>query len=190
MVSWLVDNSGSICLALGAILLGLLGLLWIKQERKYLIAVAVAGLAMALFWLLGTLVDTDSKRLERAIRTMAAGVVERNTDKVFALISDQFRHETWDKRGFRQQVERRIQSGDVTSIAIYNFEVRELSREDQKAMVTFTVKPRAVDVREGTWYNAKALFVLEPNDQWRMVGFDLYMPTVDPMSGQPLPIPY
>src|SRR5947208_2119939 len=123
MPSWLVDDPTEVYLALGFLAL-VLGVIWwvnrgedfgkkkfgwvhgLIARRMTLNQYCAMGLTLIGFLAVGILVfylfvDTDNKRIRRAIREMSDGVRENNVDKIFSHISSQFRLAGLTKEAFR-----------------------------------------------------------------------------------------
>jgi hypothetical protein len=187
MLTWPVDHPSWVCVALGVVALGFLVGLWTTRKRYYAIGLgAMAGLT-ALFLLLVLLVPTDMKRIRHAIDEMGAGVKEKNADRIFANISDQFQLGSQGKQAFRQLVDQALRSGEVTDIQVWNFRDVEISRPHRTATLVFDVKPFPTENFNNVHYRCKAAFVLDSDDQWRLRGFDLFNPFVE--TDKPLNVP-
>jgi signal transduction histidine kinase len=187
MLSWLVDNPTYVYVTLGIVALGFLIGLWTTRKRRYAIGLGiVAGLAL-LFFLFTLLMPTDLKRIRHAIDGMGAGVREKNTDRIFDHISDRFRLGSLDKEAFRSAVDPILKRGDVTEINVWDFRDADISREKRTGTLVFQVKPQPEDRFNKQFYRCKATFVLDPDDQWRLKGFELFNPFVD--TDTPLNVP-
>jgi hypothetical protein len=187
MLSWLVDHATEVYIVLGIVALAFLIALWVTRKRRYAVGISVtAGLAL-LFFLFTLLMPTDQKRILHAIDEMGAGVRERNTDRVFAQISDQFRLGSQDKKAFRGAVEPILRRGEVTEIQVWQFRDFEISRDNRTATVVFQVKPQPAERFDNLFYRCKATFVLDPDDHWRLSNFQLFNPFVD--TDKPIEVP-
>jgi hypothetical protein len=190
MTSWFIEDPTAVCfiLALAALAFGVLW--WVHRRRAYLVVLGILSGILAVVVLLYLLIDTDGKRIERQINEMALGVAERNTERVFANVSATFRVGTADKRQFRARVEPLISGGQVDQLKIWDYQARTVSREARSATVTFSVKATGTRSQMHEFYNVRAIFVLDPDGQWRLAGFELFAPQVDPLSGQSIPLPF
>jgi hypothetical protein len=187
MLEPVLDNALVVYVALGLVALGLLVGLWTTRKRGYALGLAGVAAAALLFWLLTYLLPTDQKRIVAAIEDMSAAVHERNTDRIFAHISDQFRYAGMGKEGFRGFVDRHLKNRDVTEVLAYGFEQAEVSRPDRTAVIEFNVKPKGPVTGDAAYYHCKATFALDPDGQWRLKGFDVFNPYAD--SKTPMNIP-
>jgi hypothetical protein len=191
MPSWLVDNPTPVYVVLGIVALSFLIALWVTGKRRYIIGIAAAaGLALlfALLTMLMTLfAPTDRGKISHAIDEMGAGVKARDTDRIFAQISDRFRLGAMDKKAFRNAVDPILRRGDVTEIQVWDFRDFDISREKRIATVVFQVKPQPADRFDNQFYRCKATFVLDPDDEWRLQTFDVFNPFVD--TDKPLSVP-
>src|SRR5947207_7715704 len=126
MPSWLVDDPADAYTVL-AVLAIILGVVWWMNRGadfgkkklswfKGLIArrltlnqfcamgLTFIGVLALVILVLYLFVDTDNKRIRRAIREMSDGVREDNLDKIFSHISDQFLLVGMNKATFRREV--------------------------------------------------------------------------------------
>src|SRR5579884_3560629 len=86
-------------------------------------------------------------------------------------------------------VQNEIRNGGVSSVKVWDIDIKTLSREQRQATVVFKVKARGSQVMDPGVYNCRAEFVLDPDNQWRLKTFTLFLPQTDPMKGEPLPLP-
>jgi hypothetical protein len=76
-------------------------------------------------------------------------------------------------------------------LSIWDVEVIKLDRQVRTATVIFRASTQGLEGARGVpFYNVKAHFLLEPDNQWRLKDFDLYLPTVDPKSGDSIELPF
>ena len=140
---------------------------------------------------LGFFVQTDQQRIKHAVNEMAAGVKAKDSKRIFAHISDEFRLGSLDKTSFRDFVERILASDKVSEIDAWEFEPVQLEPPDasakREATVSFKVKPKGELTGNEKFYLCKARFVLEADGQWRLKGFQIFNPFVD--SNVPISIP-
>jgi hypothetical protein len=190
MPSWLVDDPTTVLAVLGLAGFGVGVAWWLTRRRGYLFGVAAAVGLMVAVWLLHRFVETDAKRIERVVRAMAAGVPARDADRIFAHISDDFRlRGQTAKADFRRTVEGHLRRGDVTDLAVYAFNPLEIARNKRSATVLFGAKGKGPGFQGYEMYNVKAFFVLDPDGQWRLKDFRLYLPQVDPGTGEEITLP-
>ena len=190
MSSWLIEDPTPAYLILGALGLGLGILWWMNRRGAYLIGLGAAALLIGILVLLNYTIDTDSKQIHRKLQTMADSVATRDVEAIFANISSQFRLGSMDRQQFQQRVESHLHRGDVQNLKIWDYVPREISREHRTATVTFTVKGSGAGTSGTEFYNCRASFVLDPDEQWRLKGFALFLPQVDPMTGQAIELPF
>jgi hypothetical protein len=190
-MSWLFDDPSGVFVVLSVATLGFAAAWWTTRKPRYVIALAVVAGLFLLVWLLSTLIDTDSKQIQRALDEMTAAVKDRKPEKILWHISDDFQLDgRISKSSFGKLAEKYMQSGEVEAVAVWSLDVHDLSKAERKATVTFKAKPRGNVFRGNEVFNVKALFVLEPDGQWRLKDFKLYLPTVDPFQGDPLSFPF
>ncbi len=190
MFTWFIDDPTLVWAVLGIAAL-ILGVLWWRYQSKTLLTAVLAvavlfGLSLLPYFLL----DSDARRIRRAVEAMADGAASRDTAQVFAHISDSFRIGTMDKQAFRARVSNPIATGEAGQIHIWDYRARHVSRDQRRATVTFSAKGSGPDARGVEWYNVRAEFVLDPDGQWRLQTFELFLPHVDPMQGQPVSLPF
>jgi hypothetical protein len=125
---------------------------------------------------------------------MSAGVLARDVDRIFAHVSEQFRQgprtfgSTLDKAAFRKASEAAIRAHHVTEVSAWDFEPQGVSRAQRTATMVFKVKPRGNWGGDAAYYLCRAQFVLDPDNQWRLEGFEIFNPFVD--VHEPLQIPF
>ncbi|HEV3260952.1 MAG TPA: hypothetical protein VG013_29135 [Gemmataceae bacterium] len=209
MLSWLVENSSTVYLVLGIAALALAVGWWMspyedprdrarqraKQRRLTrkqlcLIGLAVVAGLCAGVWMLGRWVDTDSKRLVRIIEDMAAGVTQKDPDRVFKHVSEEFQYAGYKKSAFRALAEPHIRSGQVEDIQLNDFETKDVSRENRTGSVKFWVKAKGRDLYNDLGWRCFATFVLDKDGEWRLKSLRFTQPHVNPEDGpeQMLPV--
>jgi hypothetical protein len=187
MPSWLVDDASVLYVLLGIVALGLAAGWWFTRQRSYLIGLGVVVLLLVGVWLLGRLIETDAKQIKGKLEAMAAGVEARNPDQIFTHISKDFLYRgRVTKDAFRQKHESDIRNGEVQKIKIWDVDVRNVDRTQRTATVFFKTKAEGMVVRDYQFFNCRATFVLDPDDQWRLKDFQLFPPTTDPGQGEAL----
>jgi hypothetical protein len=190
MPSWIVDDPSIVLIMLGIVVLICAVGWWNTRQRGYAIAVATTAALIALVWALSTWIDTDSKRIQRTIGAMAADFEAHRVDQLFSHVASAFAVAGLDKQAFRQYGEGILRRHEIHGVQIWDYEAKNISRQDKKATVTFRARARGLEEHEGLpFYNCLATFVLEPDGQWRMQSFQVFLPTVDPLRGDPLPLP-
>jgi len=208
MPSWLIDDPAETYLVLGLLAL-ILGIVWWMNrgadfgkkrfgwvygliERRLtlnqfcamgLTLIGVFGVVILILYLF---VETDNKRIRRAIREMADGVQQDNLNKIFAHISDQFRWAGMSKESFRREVESRRSRGDVTEVRTWDFAQPKFTEDKKEATIEFMVKPIGnLNVKE-VWYRCVATFVRDPDGKWRLKTFSLFKPQDNPATAAPI----
>lgn len=189
MPSWLVEDPTVVYFLLGLAALGLTASWWMTRHRKYAVGAGVAVLLVVLVRLLDYFVVTDQEKIVASIQVMANGVATRDIDGIFAHVSTRFRLQGIDKAGFRRWAEARIRQEDVTSIRVWDFSKGEVDRDRSMATIEFLVKGHGGWVRGGEFFRCKATFLLDPDNEWRLSGFELFQPYQDPGLASPLTIP-
>lgn len=185
MPTWLVDEPSTVYLILGFVALGLLFAYWKTRERRWAIGLGVVVALAGLVWLLGFLIVTDRKQILHSLDEMKAGVKTRDLDRVFAHISDQFNASGLTKRGLRAVAERALRDQLVDEVRIWEINPGEISRPNRIAKITFDVKVTGPNIPSEQFYHCEAVFVLDPDAQWRLQTFILR----NPVNNQPVPVP-
>jgi hypothetical protein len=188
MSNWLLEDPTTAYVVLGLAAFALAVGWWMQPRRGYLIGLGAVIALIGLLVLVNLLVETDGKRIERKIQAMAAAVAARDVEGIFRHISADFRLRGMDRSQFRQRVEGH--RGDVQTLTVWDYQARDISRDNRAATVTFSVKGHGQATSGVEFYNCRAQFVLDPDGEWRLRGFDLFLPQVDPMTGQPIELPF
>lgn len=187
MLEWLVDHAVGVYVVLGLVALGLLVALWVTRKRGYALGLVVVLALAAFFGLLTLFVPTDRTRVIGAVQAMEAGVKAQNADRVFAHVSDQFRLGGLDKATFRHFVEQVFSHpGQVDEIHAWDFDNLQVNRAGKVATLEFKVKPKGQMTGDAAYYLIKAVFVLDPDDRWRLKTFEAFNPFVD--SDKPMDV--
>jgi hypothetical protein len=153
-----------------------------KETRRRLavlpIVLAVLALLVGVYFLLDRLVETRREEIKRKLKEMAAAVRTRDLDRIFSHISEQFQVEDKDKAVFRRYVEDRFRLVDELAVWGEAF-------PDDTGTVTFHAKPKGSQVPEQLQVVVRAQFVRDPDGQWRLRTFELFLPP----GGQPVSLP-
>jgi hypothetical protein len=201
MPSWLVDDPTTLLFVLALLALALGVFWWVrrgddvgKKRLSWLkglkarrltpnqlcaMGLTVIGFLAVVILLLYFFVDTPDKRINRAVRDMARGVREQNVDRVFAHVSDRFRLMGQGKESYRAVVQRYFQNGTITDISVWDFDDAKLSEDKREATIVFMVKPKG-QMTSGVGYRCEARFVRDPDGDWRLQTFAVFMPQDDP----------
>lgn len=160
---------------------------WRTRQRKHL---AGLGISLALFgvvWYIASLIPTDTRAIEKSLMEIVAGIRNRNTDQVFANLSEEFRYRTHNKSSFRDRVDRHIRAGDAADLELWDYEPDMISRAEKKAEVHFNVRSSSVTPSGREFFLCRAKFFLENDGKWRMQSFELFNPFVE--TNRPFDIP-
>jgi len=205
MPSWLVEDPTMVYLVLGLLALAL-GVIWwinrgedfgkkklgwlqgLKTRRLTLnqccaMGLTVIGFLAVIIWPLSVVVVTDHERICQVIEEMSRGVEKKDVADVFSHVSDEFKLAGRTKESYRQEVERRIRSGEITGIAAWDFEQAKVSRKTKEATIEFKVKPKGT-ITGREFYRCQATFSLDPDRQWRLRTFSVFEPQGDTASQQ------
>jgi hypothetical protein len=160
---------------------------WRTRRRKHLAGLGVSLALIGLVWFIASLIPTDTRAIEKSLLDIVAGIRNRNTDQVFANLSDDFRYRTHNKSNFRGVVDSHIRAGDAADIEVWDYEPDNISRAEKKAEVHFNVRSSSVTPSGREFFLCKAKFVLEQDGKWRLQSFELFNPFVE--TNRPLDIP-
>jgi hypothetical protein len=186
---WVIENSGTVYLILGAIAIVLLVAYWNTRQRRLLYAVAGTAALAGLVWLLTLLFAgfSDDLQIKKSIQAMRDAVQKRDTAALFGQIAADFRLAGQDRNAFRAFVDRTLQSGGVRDVECWDFEHAKVTRGPEvgkgRATIEFSVKPHG-SLSDDWFGRCVATFVLEPDGKWRLQTFEVR----DPVN-QPLTIP-
>lgn len=201
MSGWIVDNASTLYGLFALTSIGLLAAWWlarrtprrggqIPSSRPYLVGLAGVAVLCGLVWTVDHFTVTDTKQIEQAMDAMAAGARSGNVDQIFEHISDSFRVGSKDKASFRAIVEGFLRSGEVTDVQIWAVDVNQLSRETRSAIVICKAKLHGNRIENPAGENLRIDFVLDADGKWRMRTFHWFLPEVDPIKGDPMPLPF
>jgi hypothetical protein len=174
MFSRFVEGSPTVYLLLAFGLLVNLGLWWRTRKRSFLIAAGVFALLIGGYYLLDRSVDTDDKKLVRAVNDIAADLTAGKVDAAMKLVSDAFDGYGSNKKGLEDYCKLHISRGEVSSFKVWDVTVEQVSRAERTATVRFNFKV------QGSWGESlptwflRVNFVLDPDDQWRVKSFAIY----------------
>jgi hypothetical protein len=195
---WLFEGRPTVYVILAAAAVLLFVAWWQTRKRYWLYATAAFLALIGLYFLLDRLVETDREQIVRKVEEMSAGVRDRNVDRIFAHVSEQFRLSNSDRAAFRALAERAIRTGQVTEVKAWDFQfpddfrgterrtVRGTPQEVQVARVVFRVHPEGPGLTNAQFL-VRATFVRDPDGQLRLLDFQLFNPFVD--QNQPIQIP-
>jgi hypothetical protein len=178
MLYWVIDNATLFQILLGSAAVVLLVAWYHDRKRAYRLSLAIiAGVAVFLF-LLTLLIDTDRKKIVRALQDMVAGVEARDLERTFSHIDDkcttQFSNKHFTKEELRARAEEAVKGGGVTKIHLWDFEF--LTLDGEGAVVFFNAKPFGRWATGNEYCGCKAEMRLQPNGQWRMTMLELLKP--------------
>lgn len=186
MFDWLFEGRLAIYLLLGLLTVALV-FAWRHNGKGWcLIGAGVMLVLIGGYWLLNRLVETDREEITRKVDEISAAVRQRDLDKVFANLSDQFRSPSgMTKQAFRSNVESLRRSYEITELVVWDFEFSERPAREKgtaTASFRFKVKGNFGDMIE---HRCEPVFVYEPPHGWRMKSFTIFKP----MPNEPIQLP-
>jgi hypothetical protein len=151
--------------------------------------VGVVGLLAGLYLLLDRLVETGREQIERKLTVVVPKAVkDRKAGDILAHVAGDFQWEGLDKAGFGMVVEKALPS--MSALEIWDVRFPEgRPRTARPAKVVFYVKPKGnVNPAGEAFGRCEAVFVREPDGQWRLQTFAVFFP---PTSDTPVQVrPY
>jgi hypothetical protein len=212
MPEWLIDDPTLVYLFLGLIAFALCVGWWMNRgeepgsmqigawfnalknrrltrNQSYAFGLTIIALLVIGIWLIGRTGMTDAKRIRIALEEMAAGVKEKNLDKIFKHVSEKFNKKGVTKQELRQRVQRYIRNEDITNVVLFDFYKRVISKEKGTATIKFSASPQG-NLARGEYYRCSATFVRDPDGEWRLQSFKICLLTVDPDLGEELELPW
>ncbi len=148
------------------------------------LAIGLLALLALTYFLLDRVVETRHEQIQRKLQEMAAAVKARNTDRLFANISDRFKHGALDKAAFRGLCQRAMDDGWVEELVLW-----DVTFPDEAGHVDYKAKPKGRRMPDNVGFPVKALFVLDPDGQWRLQDFEIFDPVGDGRTPMQLPTP-
>jgi hypothetical protein len=174
MLTWLVESRTLLSIVFGSLAFALIAGWWRTRKRVLAIGAGVGVVLIAALVLLAYFTETDSQRIENSVREMVEGLKAHNLDRIFARVSDQFEYHSIKKAEFRQKVSETMRAHDVTGAEVWDFQ--DVSRDNGTAQVQFRVRPLGNWDSQGMTYRCLARFVLDPDGEWRLKGFQIFAP--------------
>jgi ketosteroid isomerase-like protein len=155
------------------------------SRRKWFLLVAgigfllLAGLALSDYFF-----ESDREQIKRKLNEMSEGVRNHDMNRVFINVSESFRVQSADKAALRKVADAGQQSGQVTEIKLSNIEVQPIESGARNATAEFQVK---IEGPQQLFFRCRAVFVKDPDGQWRLQSFQVFNPAAD--MNQPIPVP-
>ena len=174
MVEWLDDARPYIFFVLGCVCAGFCYAWWRTRRPRYAIAAGVAAIAIVGFFFLGRFFESDGQQMVRKVQEVAAAVTNQDLVAAFANVSEDFRGHGMTKDEFKTNCQQRIAHGQVTKVLVWDLAAEDVSRANKTGVVEFRFKVI------GNWgesppnWFARAMFVLDPDGQWRIKNFEIY----------------
>jgi len=119
----------------------------------------------------------DKAELVRKVNDMAIAMNERDTDKLFENVSDNFRSpQGKDKQQLRETLTSYLKAGKVKNVRVWDIScVDPPSRDHPPARVSFTAKAEGESGRE-LLADCEATFDYDPDHGWRLQSIRLLKP--------------
>jgi hypothetical protein len=188
MLHWLIDNATLFYVLLICTACGLLAGWWVTRKQEFLAALGIIAAIAGLLFLLTLLIDTDRKKITRALQEMVAGVRNQDLERTFSHIADdcttQFSNRKFSRDELRQQTENAIRSRGVETIRLWDFAFESV--DSQRAVVTFSAKPFGKWATGSEFCGCRAEFRREANGKWRMINLQLFDPGTTNLLNWPL----
>jgi hypothetical protein len=168
-MSWIIDNASTLHILFGLVAVAMVAVWRYNARVKYLGYAAGAVGAMALLWLLSINVKTDRQQLEDAVNAMAQGVENKQLDKVFKHISNDFRYKGITREMLYDVAQRHIKDHEIKNIRINRFQA-EIDRAKKHARTGFIVSAMA---ERDILFRTEADFALE-GEVWKLKTLRFY----------------
>jgi hypothetical protein len=172
MLDWLLDSRLTVYL-IGTIAAVILLALWFRNRRRgWLYGLGVVALLLGVFAVLDLTIDTPKRQIRRKLREMAAAVKKRDTKAIFAHVSDSFTSddpEPVTKAQFERRVDDLLKNGVVQDLVIWDEKF-----PDDSGKVEFMAKPKGPGIPNEIGFRVRAVFVRDPDGQWRLKSFEVY----------------
>jgi hypothetical protein len=172
MFDWLFEGRTSVYIFLAGVAIVLLVLWWQNRNGRFLQALGIVGALAGVYYLLDLMVETDRELAKRNVEEMAASVEKRDLDGLFTHISDNFISPgRQNKTQLRQQAERYINEGLVTSITVWQVDFPAgLSREmgTCKGSFMFKVRGRIMGESENMQFLCEGVFRFHEQHGWQL----------------------
>jgi hypothetical protein len=187
MPAWLVEGDQTLLFLVACAALACFAAWWRTRRRRYAIAGGVALGALVGLVLLDRFVESDREQMIRKVREIAAAISHHDVDRAFTHVSEHFDRAGVAKPTFRRFAESRVRSGYVTDVQVWDFNVREVSRERRRGVVEcfFKVHGSFGETPPGAF--AQVAFTLDADGQWRVSNFDWFLSITD--STAPMTVP-
>ncbi len=198
MSDWLFEGRPTVYVILAAAAVLLFVAWWQARKRPWLYATVAFLALIGVYFLLDRAVETDREQIVRKVEEMSAAVHDRNVERIFVHVSEQFRLGNSDRAAFRALAERAIRGGQVTEVKAWDFQfpddfrgterrtVRGRPEELPVARVQFRIHPEGPGLSNAQFL-VRATFVRDPDGQLRLLDFQLFNPFVDQNSPMQIP---
>lgn len=180
MVNWFIDPSPAFYLLLLVIGLVLVAAWSRTRKKKFLAALAGVVALAALFYVLDLAFESDREQVTRKIDEAARSVEARNLDPFFRHVSDKFHYGMSDKKRFRSFMEEHRNNQQLQSIRVWDIQVEKAPGQEGNPPDEMTVRFRFKvtgefqgGTREGQ-FTCRAVFVRDPDKEWRLKGFQIF----------------
>jgi hypothetical protein len=140
------------------------------------IVLAVLALLVGVYFLLDRLVETRREQIARKLQEMAAAVRAGDLDRIFSHISERFNVQGMDKATFRNYAQAAMEQGWAEELALWDEQFT-----DDSGSVVFRAKPKGRRMPEAQFV-VRGQFVLDPDGQWRLEGFQVFFPAGDELT--------
>jgi hypothetical protein len=198
-MSWLVEGNVLVYTILGLVASVCLYLWWQYRDRLLLIVAVALLAAVGIYFLLDLVVETDSEQMVRKVKLMARAVAAKDANGITEHLASDFSAENvyglYNKKSAQARVDFLMKNGQLTSAEAWDFERAiepnvealvelRLPREEAQALVgdrkarllNFKAKVKGPLMGDAAFAAVTAVFVREPDGQWRMRTFQANNP--------------
>jgi hypothetical protein len=159
---------------------------WRTRRWKFLVGVIGVAGVYVVFAVFTILNETPHQQIDRKIHEMTTAIAAHDLDRAFAHISDDFAVNNVNKAGLRRMAEMALRQYPISEVPVwdvqwpesepYTLQYRSGSewRKAPGEKVAFEFKVKSSTDDPGYWLRCEAIFVQDPDDQWRMKSFELF----------------
>lgn len=189
MPVFLSDPSPTVYAIVAIMVAALAGIYLRSRKRKDLIPLIGGGVLLVALFLIDRFVESPREESIRRMQEMASLSASKKWDDVFKHLSDSFKYKSasgneTDKKTLREKVR------SVEPMIDKGFTVWDFSRDDFRQIsdnsVEIGFRAQVKDRPESQHY-VKAIFVKDPDGQWRMGSFECFNP-VNTKERRSLPV--
>jgi hypothetical protein len=198
-MSWLVEGNVLVYVILGLVAAVCLYLWWQYRDRLLLIVAVVLLGALGFYFLLDLVVETDGEQMVRKVKLMARAVAARDVNGIAEHLANEFAADNvygfYNKKSAQARVDFLMKNDQLTGAEVWDFErtvepnvealielrlpreqAETLVRDHRVRLLHFKGKVKGPLMGDAAFAAVIAVFVREPDGQWRMRTFQANNP--------------